>query len=290
MSKIPPSELVLAADGSIYHLRLKPENIADTILVAGDPKRVAMISSRFEQIDFKIQNREFVTHTGFYKGKRLTAMSTGIGTDNIDIVLNELDAVVNVDLKTREPKNERKSLTIVRLGTSGALQKDIPVDSVLVSEKAIGFDGLLHFYQDKFKEEDKAIARAFKEYSGWPDAAADPYVVSADTSLFEQVKNGLLSGITATAPGFYAPQGRSIVLEPAIAPMDDILSGFAYGNLRITNFEMETSALYGLSALLGHRACTVCAIIANRISNRFSDNPSQTVDRMIDTVLNNLTV
>ena len=290
MSRIPDSELILNPDGSVYHLHLKPEHIADNIIVVGDPGRVALISSFFDTIEFQVSNREFVTHTGMYKGTRFTVISTGIGTDNIDIVINELDAAVNIDLKSKQIKTEKRSLNIVRIGTSGALQAEIPIDSFLMSEKAMGFDGLLHFYADENNVLEHDIANHFCAHSNWSSALAKPYVVSASSKLLKKLSKGVYTGITATASGFYAPQGRVLRLNPAMKNFPEALSSFDYNGLKITNFEMETSALYGLSKSLGHQACTLCAIIANRKTKEFSKDHDAPIKALILHVLDNLTI
>ena len=290
MNRIPDSELIINPDGSVYHLHLKPEHIADNVIIVGDPGRVALISSFFDDIEYQISNREFVTHTGTYKNTRFTVIATGIGTDNIDIVLNELDAAVNIDLNTKEIKSNKRSLNIVRIGTSGALQKDIPVDSFLLSEKAMGFDGLMHFYSSNLNINETEISEAFCEHANWNDNLAKPYVVSASGSLVKKLSKGTYSGITATASGFYAPQGRVLRLAPEMPNYPELLSSFTYGDLKITNFEMETSALYGLSRALGHNACTLCAIIANRKTKSFSKNHDLPIERLIVHVLSNLTI
>lgn len=290
MERIPDSELILNADGSVYHLQLKPEHIADNVIVVGDPGRVELISSFFDHIEYKISNREFVTHTGFYKDNRFTVISTGIGTDNIDIVINELDAAVNIDLSTKSVKQKKRSLNIVRIGTSGAIQNDIPVDSFLLSEKAIGFDGLLHFYSDKLNVKENEISNQFCKHTNWNMDLAKPYVISASPKLIAKLEKGVHKGMTATASGFYAPQGRILRLQPAMNDFPELLSTFSYEGLKITNFEMETSALYGLSKALGHHACTVCAIIANRKNKQFSKKHDQTINDLIIHVLSNLTI
>jgi uridine phosphorylase len=290
MTRIPDSELIINPDGSVYHLHLKPEHIADNVIVVGDPGRVELVSSYFDTIEVKISNREFVTHTGSYKGTRFTVLSTGIGTDNLDIVINELDAAVNIDLETKLVKDEKRSLNIIRIGTSGALQEEIPVDSFLLSEKAMGFDGLLHFYSNDLNVKETDIADAFVKHTNWNSDLAKPYVVSASQMLSNKLGKGTFKGITATASGFYAPQGRILRLKPAMADFPEDLSSFEYNGLKITNFEMETSALYGLSKALGHQACTVCAIIANRKSKKFSANHDAPIKALILHVLNNLTI
>ena len=290
MTRIPDSELIINPDGSVYHLKLKPEHIADNVIVVGDPGRVALVSSFFDDVEIKISNREFVTHTGTYKGTRFTVLSTGIGTDNIDIVINELDAAVNIDLETKLVKENKRSLNIVRIGTSGSLQEEIPVDSFLLSEKAMGFDGLLHFYSESLNVKEEAICDAFVKHTNWNSNLAKPYVVSASKDLSKKLENGTHKGITATASGFYAPQGRVLRLNPAMKDFPEYLSSFEYNGLKITNFEMETSALYGLSKALGHEACTVCAIIANRKSKTFSENHDLPIEKLILHVLSNLTI
>tara|TARA_R110002050_G_scaffold200591_1_gene335561 strand:+ start:114246 stop:115118 length:873 start_codon:yes stop_codon:yes gene_type:complete len=290
MTRIPDSELIINPDGSVYHLQLKPEHIADNVIVVGDPGRVELISSFFDTIEVRRSNREFVTHTGTYKGTRFTVLSTGIGTDNIDIVINELDAAVNIDLETKTIKEHKRSLNIIRIGTSGALQADIPVDSFLLSSKAMGFDGLLHFYSNDLQVKDEKIANEFMAHANWNDNLAKPYVVSASEELSKRLSPGTIQGITATASGFYAPQGRVLRLQPAMPDFPELLSSFQSNGLKVTNFEMETSALYGLSKALGHHACTVCAIIANRKTKDFSKNHDHTINRLITHVLSNLTI
>ena len=282
---IPESELILNPDGSIYHLHLHPGQIADDIIVVGDPGRVAHVSGFFSSIEFKVSNREFVTHTGIYKGKRITVVSTGIGTDNIDIVINELDALVNIDLNTREIKSEKRSLNIIRIGTSGSLQGDIPADSFVVSSHGLGFDGLLNYYAGLNRINERAISDAFILHTKWDSKLPFPYVVKGSVSLCDRIGNGFYKGITATAPGFYGPQGRKLRIPPATNDLNELLTSFSFGELRITNFEMETSALYGLSLHLGHHACTVCTIVANRIAKQYSKDYHKKVDELIRLVL-----
>jgi len=285
MSRIAESELIINPDGSIYHLHLRPEHIADDIIVVGDPQRVEIISNYFDKIEHKIYNREFVTHTGTINGKRITALATGIGTDNIDIVINELDAIVNIDLENRIPKKEHRSLNIVRLGTSGALQADIPVDSFVFSQYGLGLDGLLNFYENRDKVIDKELTEAFFEYSQWNNDLAKPYIVRGSTELEKRIADGMFKGITATAPGFYGPQGRVLRLPLMQKNINSSLENFQFKENRITNFEMETSALYGLGGMLGHNTATVCAIIANRYTKTFSQNYKQTVVKLIELLL-----
>lgn len=289
MSKLEASELIVNPDNSIYHLHLLPHQIADDIIVVGDPQRVEIISNYFDSIEHKVVNREFVTHTGYLNGKRITALATGIGTDNIDIVMNELDALANINLKERTINKEKKSLNIVRLGTSGALQEDIPVDAFVFSEYGLGLDGLLNYYADADQVIDKEMAEAFITHSHWNQCFAKPYVVRASEALTNRISEGMYKGITATAPGFYAPQGRSLRLDLSIENINELLRDFRFNEERITNFEMETSAIYGLGSMLGHQTATVCAIIANRYSKTFSKNYKNTVVKLIELVLERLT-
>jgi len=289
MNKLEASELIVNPDNSIYHLHLLPEQIADDIIVVGDPQRVEIISNYFDSIEHRVVNREFVTHTGYFNGKRITALATGIGTDNIDIVMNELDALANINLKERTINKDKKSLNIVRLGTSGALQKDIPVDSFVFSKYGLGLDGLLNFYSDAHKVVDEELTQAFVDQSHWNKNLARPYVVKTSLSLEKKISDGMIKGITATAPGFYAPQGRTLRLGLSPSNINDTLRDFRFKDERITNFEMETSALYGLGGMLGHQTATVCAIIANRYSKTFSKNYKQTVVKLIELTLERLT-
>jgi len=289
MSKIESSELIINPDGSIYHLHLRPQDIADTIILVGDPGRVEMISKHFTSIDVKIMNREFCTHTGYYNGKRITALSTGIGTDNIDIVLNELDALVNIDFESRMPKKEHKSLNLVRLGTSGGLQGNVAVDSFLVSEKAIGFDGLLNFYAQRNEVAELAIEKAFTQFVDWNLLLPSPYVVSASDKLLAKLKGNNMTGITISAPGFYGPQGRVLRLPIVDPEINDKIEKFEFNGKKITNYEMESSALFGLSKLLGHEALTICVIIANRVNKTFSKDYKPRVEALIQYTLDKLT-
>lgn len=284
-------------DRSIYHLALHPEQVANDIIIVGDQGRVQMVSDHFDFVEHKVQNREFVTHTGIFNGKRITVMSTGIGTDNIDIFMNEVDALVNIDLKTRKVKPKKTSLNIVRIGTSGALQKNIDVDSFVASEYGLGLDGLLHYYDAK-KVDERQLSSAFASYSKWEKNLPFPYTVKASKKLLSVIGNGMTKGITATAPGFFAPQGRELRLKPSVKNLEGKLSSFSFpspeeegrrGEVRIVNFEMETSALYGLSKLLGHNACTVCVIVGNRITKKFSKDYHPAMELLIKTVLSRLT-
>lgn len=278
---IKNSELILNPDGSVYHLNLKPENISDTIIFVGDQDRVEKITKHFDRIDFSTQKREFKTQTGYYKGKRISVISTGIGPDNIDIVLNELDALVNIDLKTRQPKTDLKSLNIVRIGTSGSLQKDVPVDSFVISTHGLDINGMLHFYQidDICNPE---IEDAFISHTNWNENKARPIVINNSQSLENHFDSDqVYKGMTGTAGGFYGPQGRVLRLPLQDATLNSKLDNFLYKDFRITNFEMETSVIYGLSKLLGHEALSLSAIIANRPNGNFSKDPKQTVENLI---------
>lgn len=285
---IAPSELIITPAGAIYHLNLKPGQIAKNIIVVGDQYRVERISSHFDKIDHKVSKREFVTHTGWYKGKHVTALSTGIGCDNVDIVVNELDAIVNIDFETRLPKNEHTELNIIRLGTSGALQEDIPVDSFVASTHGLGFDGLMGFYEAQFESDELEMMLAFKDQVQWPVNCNPPYIVKASDSLLKNIGEGMYQGVTATANGFYGPQGRSLRLMPSVPDLNEKLNKFSFGGHRITNFEMETSALYSLCGLLGHHAVTVCAIIANRFAKTYSEDYNIPVDALIVKVLDRI--
>ncbi len=288
-NRLAESEFVLNPDGSVYHLHLKEEHIADTILLVGDQGRVAQISKHFDTVSFRTQNREFVTHTGTYKGKRMTALSTGIGTDNIDIVVNELDAAVNIDPKTRIPKANRKKLTVVRLGTSGALQADIPVGTAVISEFGLGFDGLIYYYHYKMDALEELLTTKINDHLQWNGHLSTPYITRGSPALIKLLEKGMVKGITATASGFYGPQGRRLSLMPRDPQINDRLQSFAFEKYRITNFEMETSALYGLGNLLGHDCCTCCMIIANRIRKEFGGDHTKHIDGLIETVLDRLT-
>lgn len=287
MKPLKQTELLLNPDGSIYHLNLHPEEISDNIILVGDPDRVEMVSSFFDSVEIKKRKREFITHTGYYKGTRICVISTGIGTDNIDIVVNEVDALANIDLKTRCIKDKKRSLNFIRVGTSGSLQKDIKVDSFVLSELSIGFDGLLSFYKGSNQICDSGFEQAFREQVVKNKTIPQPYVVAASDKLLDKFgREELITGVTISAPGFYAPQGRELRLATADPGMNDRIAKFRYGRHRITNYEMESSAIYGLSRLLGHHAVTVCAIIANRSDGTFSKKHDQTITDLIRLVLN----
>jgi uridine phosphorylase len=280
-----PSELILNDDGSIYHLALREEHIADTVIIVGDQSRVQKVSKYFDRIEFQIQNREFKTHTGEYRGKRMSVISTGIGTDNIDIFMNEVDAAVNINLEKRVFKPERKSLDIIRVGTSGALHADIDVGGHIVAQYALGFDGLIHFYDYAFSSEEVDIANRVRDHLNWNSVLPAPYIVKGSTSLAATIGSDMIPGITATAPGFYAPQGRSLYLKARLKSINEKLQAFNLNGLRINNFEMETSALYGFGSLMGHRCCTCCVVLANRATGAYSENHGKIVDELIEAVL-----
>lgn len=286
---IHPSELILNPDGSIYHLALQPDQVAHKIIVAGDPDRIATISAKFDTIEHKVQNREFITHTGMYKGTRVTAMATGIGTDNIDIVLNELDALVNCNLQERTVKEELTSLEIVRIGTCGSIQEDVPADVVVVSTHAVGLDGLMNFYDFEMEADEVEMFEEFKSQTNWNENFNKPYLVKGSSNLIEKIGKGFHPGVTMTANGFYAPQGRRLRLLPRHQEVNEDLRKFEFKGNKIVNYEMETSALYGLSKLMGHEACTVCAVVANRYANSFSKDYKPVINKLIDQVLDRLT-
>jgi uridine phosphorylase len=286
--EIKKSELILNPDGSVYHLNLKPENIAHDIIFVGDQDRVEKITAHFDSIEFTTQKREFKTQTGIYKGKRLTVQSTGIGPDNIDIVINELDALVNIDLETREPKNELTSLNIVRIGTSGSLQEDIPVDSFVLSQYGLGLDNMLRSYLIE-EISDYAMEEAFLHHTNWDIRKGKPYVVRCSAKLEKLIDTDYIhKGITATAGVFYGPQGRVLRLPIQDAGLNGKMDIFNFNGKRITNLEMETAAIYGLSALLGHHALSLNAIIANRATGTFSDDPLAAIDKLIAYTLDRL--
>lgn len=279
---IKESELILNPDGSIYHLNLRPEQVADTIILVGDPNRVPRVSAYFDTIEFSTQKREFCTHTGTYKGKRLTALSTGIGPDNIDIVINELDALFNIDLHTRKPKEQLTSLNIVRFGTSGSLQADIPVDSFVLSSHGLGMDNILHAYKDAPNVREIAMEEAFMAHTQWNTDKGRPYIISCGETLKQRLlTDKVFEGITGTAPGFYGPQGRMLRLPVQDPTLNDKLHSFNYKGYRMTNLEMETSAIYGLSKLLGHQAVSLNAIIANRAAGTFTKDTKKVVENLI---------
>lgn len=283
--EIKESELILNPDGSIYHLNLLPHQLADTIITVGDPDRVAEVSKYFDNIKVKVHKREFKTHTGALNGRRISVISTGIGTDNIDIVFNEIDALKNIDFETRTVKKDLTSLEIIRIGTSGAIQPDIEIDSFMVSEKAIGFDNLLHFYANT-SFCDEAFSEAFVSQTNWNKKKSKPYVVSADENLLGKfTSDKFKKGITATNVGFYGPQGRMLRLSLEDEKMNGRIKDFTFNGSRITNLEMETSGIYGMARLLGHRAVSLNAILANRANGTFSSKPEKTIDLLIREVI-----
>ena len=287
---IKSSELIINADGSIFHLHLKPEQIADNIILVGDPGRVELIGKLLTDVEFQVQNREFVSTTGKYNNQRITVVSTGIGTDNIDIVVNELDALANINLVTREINPVHRKLNFVRIGTSGGLQDFLSVNSFVISQKAIGFDGLLNFYANRDAVSDLAFEEAFRKHTDWGKQLTSPYVVNCSEVLLHKIhRNDTIAGVTISAPGFYGPQGRVLRLPLADARLNEKIESFEFEGHKITNFEMECSAIYGLSKLLGHEALTICLIIANRIKKDANANYHQSIETLIGLVLDRLT-
>ncbi len=285
---IAASELIINEDGTIFHLHLRPEQVSDLIILVGDRARVESVAARFESVECRAANREFVTVTGCYKGRRMTVMSTGIGIGNIDIAITELDALANVDFATRRVKEQPKQLTLVRLGTSGALQPDIEVGEVVYARMAVGFDSLLGYYAGRNDVCDLDIERAFVEHVGWSNLLPRPYFVKTDEQLWQLFKESVREGMTIAAPGFYAPQGRWVRLKPADVELNGKIESFCYNGRRITNFEMESSALSGMAALLGHRSATMCTIIAQRVAKEACTDYKPYIERMIDMALDKL--
>lgn len=281
MNRIAESELIINERGAVYHLNCRPEELAQTIITVGDPDRVAEVSKYFDRIEFKNNHREFVTHTGCLGNKRISCVSTGIGPDNIDIVLNELDALANIDLDSRLVKQELARLHIIRLGTAGSLQADIPVDDLVASTHGLGLDNLMHFYRPGNNEEEKQLLHAFCTHTQLNGGKVTPYIHMASGSLLKHFTQDFHQGITVTCPGFYGPQGRILRLGLGYPMLIDNLSDFSFGNFRITNFEMETSAIYGLGSALGHHCLSLSAIVANRISKTFSKNGALAVENLI---------
>ena len=288
MRTIPSSELIINDDGSIFHLHLTPDQIADTVILVGDPGRVALVAEHFDEIECRVSNREFNTVTGTYKGKRMSVLSTGIGIGNIDISVTELDALANIDFATRQEKAEKRQLTLVRLGTSGAIQPDIKVGEVVFSRTSLGFDGLLNYYAGRNEVCDLEIEKAFVEHTGWNPQLPAPYFIDADKTLYEHFKDVTREGITIAAPGFYAPQGRWVRLQPQDLKLNEKIESFEFEGRKITNFEMAGSALAGLAALMGHRAATICTIIAQRIALDACTDYKPFVRKMIQTALDKL--
>ncbi len=281
MKRIAESELIINNRGGVYHLDCRPEEIATTIITVGDPDRVKEVSKYFDSTEYKNQHREFVTHTGYIGKKRMTCVSTGIGPDNIDIVLNELDALANIDFETRQVKENLTALNIIRLGTSGSLQKEILVDSFVASTHGLGLDNLIHFYRVQHNEEDNQILSAFNTHTQLGSGNLSPYINMASASLLKHFTQNYHQGITVTCPGFFGPQGRVLRIGLAYPNLIDSLTSFKFGNHRISNFEMETSAIYALSGALGHQCLSLSAIVANRIQKEFSKNGNLAVENLI---------
>ena len=288
MSRIGESELIINGDGSIFHLHIRPEELADTVILVGDPGRVAMVASFFETQEFRRESREFVTVTGTYKGKRMTVLSTGIGTDNIDIVVNELDALANIDFATRQPKSQKKSLRLLRIGTCGSIQPDIPVASFIFSHISVGCDGLLNWYANRDQVTIPDMEQAFVEHTGWDKHLPAPYFIKASDELINLFKDVTVKGVTISASGFYGPQGRVLRAPLAMPDMVEKFETFRFGEHRITNFEMEGSALAGLSKHLGHKAGTVCCVIANRYHKGASPDYKPFVEKLVKLSLDKL--
>lgn len=290
-SPIPSSELIINADGSIFHLHIRPEHLADKVILVGDPGRVPLVAQHFEKTECDIASREFRTITGIYKDKRITALSTGIGCDNIDIVVNELDALANIDFTTRTIKEQLRSLTLVRIGTCGGLQLNTPEGTFVASEKSIGFDGLLNFYAGRNDVSDLDLEAAFLKHMNWhgTQCIAHPYVVNADRELLDRIAaDDMVRGITIACGGFFGPQGRKLRLPLADPDANAKIEAFTYNGLNITNFEMESSALAGLSLLMGHKALTCCMVIANRRAGKANTNYKSSIDALIQTVLDRI--
>ncbi len=285
MARIAESELIITKDGSIYHLNLKPQHIADTVIAVGDPSRVYAISQHFSKIEFEMNKREFITHVGTYKGKRLTVISTGMGTDNIEIFMTELDALVNIDFKTREVKKEKRKLNIVRIGTSGAIQQDIPIGSFIASEYGLGLDTLNYFYNFKHTPKEQMLVDEIQKITG---LGFTPYLCKGSSKLLKQIGFDMIKGNTITSPGFYAPQGRKIRIPLRLPKMVRDLTQFHKDGFWLTNFEMETAAYYGLAKLMGHEMLSLNAIIANRTTEEFSGNYTKVVDDLIIKTLDRL--
>ena len=285
MQRIAESELIINPRGAIYHVDLRPEELATNIIIVGDPDRVAMVSKYFDRIEIKRQHREFISHTGYLGNKRITCTSTGIGPDNIDIVLNEFDALVNIDFETRQIRQELTSLNIMRIGTSGSLQADVPVDSFVAGTHGLGLDNLLNYYRLEHNEQEKELLQSFVTHTQLHSQICNPYISLASASLLKHFVDGFHQGITVTCPGFYGPQGRVLRLGIRNPELIDRLTQFRFGQHRITNFEMETSAIYGLGKLLGHHCLSLNAIIANRIAKEFTKDGHGLVDKLIKKVL-----
>lgn len=285
---IEESELIIRDDGSVFHLNMKPSQLADRVILVGDPGRVELIASRFDSVESRTSNREFVSATGSYQGKRITVLSTGIGTDNIDIVMNELDALVNIDLATRTVNDTLRSLTIVRIGTCGGMQEDVPLGSFVASEYSIGIDGVLNFYAGRDAVSDLDMERAFVTATDWNPQKAAPYVVKANDELTDRIADDMIRGITVSANGFYAPQGRVVRLQLDDPDVNSKIRAFRYGDLKVCNYEMEGSLIAGLSRMMGHKALTVCCVIANRFAKEANVNYKGGIECLIDKVLHRI--
>lgn len=286
MKYFAESELIINPDGSVFHLHLKPEELADKVILVGDPGRVATVAAHFDTTECEVESREFRTITGSYKGKRITVLSTGIGCDNIDIVMNELDALANIDFNTREEKREFRQLELVRIGTCGGLQPYTPVGTFICSQKSIGFDGLLNFYAGRNEACDLAFEEAFKKHMEWSPLLCAPYVIDANTELIARINQGdMVNGVTIATGGFFGPQGRELRIPLADPKQNEKVESFEYNGFKITNFEMESSALAGLARLMGHKAMTVCMVIANRLIKEANTGYKSTIDELIKTVL-----
>lgn len=289
MKKFAESELIINEDGSVFHLHLKPEQLADKVILVGDPGRVALVASHFDNKECEVANREFHAITGTYKGKRITALSTGIGCDNIDIVVNELDALVNIDFRTRTTKEELRQLTLVRIGTCGGLQPYTPTGTFVASAKSIGFDGLLNFYAGRNEVCDLDFESKFKEHMSWNPLLCQPYVIDNDAELLDRIaKDDMVRGVTISCGGFFGPQGRELRIPLADPMQNQKIENFEYNGMRITNFEMESSALAGLARLLGHHALTCCMVIANRVAQKAESNYKNDIDTLILKVLDRI--
>ncbi|NDW17635.1 phosphorylase [Dysgonomonas sp. 216] len=288
MRTIPGSELIINDDGSVFHLHIRPEQLSEKIIMMGDPERVKLTASFFDNIECEIQSREFHTITGTYKGKRITALSHGIGPDNIDIVITELDALANIDFATRRVKKDFKQLTMVRVGTSGGLQPHCPIGSYVVAQKSIGFDGVLNYYADRNTVAEQDFEDAFKKHVNWSPLHCSPYVVSANQELIDRIGFDMIKGVTISAIGFYGPQGRYVRLPLANPDLNSKIESFKFGEHVITNYEMESAPLAGLGKLMGHKAMTICTIIANRLAGESNANYKGSIEDLIKTVLNRI--
>ena len=289
LQNFPASELIINEDGSIFHLHLRPEQLADRIILVGDPGRVPIVAQHFDKVECEVQSREFHTITGTYKGKRITALSTGIGCDNLDIVMNELDALANIDFSTRTERPQHRTLTLVRVGTCGGLQPETPTGTYIASVKSIGFDGLLNFYAGRNEASDLEFEEEFKSQVAWNPILGNPYVATADADLIAQVaQDDMVRGVTVACNGFFGPQGRRLRLPLMDEKLNEKIEAFSYKGLKITNFEMESSALAGLSTLMGHKAMTCCMVIANRRSHEANTGYKNTIDGLITKVLDRI--